>query len=119
MTTRGTSSARLSSRGAVRSDRHRTGAADAASDRAVDDDRRTDGEDVMTANDRLQALVGLAHGAAQPQLTEAALRERFGGPDHWPLRPGAVWRARWDDVALLVLLVGTPAATTVTAMPVT
>ena len=73
----------------------------------------------MTANDRLQELVGLAHEAALPQLTEAALRERFGVPDHWPLRPGAVWRARWDDVALLVLLVGTPTATTVTAMPVT
>lgn len=47
------------------------------------------------------------------------MRERFGLPDHWPLRPGAVWRARWDDVALLVLLVGTPTATTITAMPVT
>lgn len=73
----------------------------------------------MTANDRLQELIGLAHKAAQPQLTELALRERFGVPDHWPLRPGAVWRARWDDVALLVLLVGNPTATTVTAMPVT
>ena len=73
----------------------------------------------MTADDRLQELIGLAHEAAQPQLTEPALRERFGRPDHWPLRPGAVWRARWDDVALLVLLVGNPTATTIAAMPVT
>ena len=73
----------------------------------------------MTANDRLQKLPGLAHKAAQPQLTEPALHERFGVPDRWPLRPGAVWRARWDDVALLVLLVGNPTATTVTATPVT
>ena len=67
----------------------------------------------MTADDRLQELIGLAHAAAQPQLTEPALRERFGRPDGWPLRAGAVWRARWDDVALLVLLVGNPTATTV------
>ena len=73
----------------------------------------------MTANDRLQKLIGLARKAAQPQLTELALRERFGVPDHWPLRPGAVWRARWDDVALLVLLVGNATATTVTVAPVT
>jgi hypothetical protein len=73
----------------------------------------------MIANDRLQELLGLAHEATQPQLTEPALRERFGVPDHWPLRPGAVWRARWDDVAMLILLVGNPTATTVTAIPVT
>ena len=73
----------------------------------------------MTADDRLQELIGLAHAAAQPQLTELALRERFGRPDGWPLRPGAVWRARWDDVALLVLLVGNPTATTVAVTPVT
>ncbi len=73
----------------------------------------------MTADDRLQELIGLAHAAAQPQLTELALRERFGRPDGWPLWPGAVWRARWDDVALLVLLVGNPTATTVAVTPVT
>lgn len=73
----------------------------------------------MTANDRLQELLGLAHKAAQPQLTEMALRERFGVPDHWPLRPGAVWRTRWDDIALLVLLIRNPTATIVTATPVT
>jgi len=73
----------------------------------------------MTADDRLQELIGLAHAAAQPQLTELALRERFGRPDGWPLRPGAVWRARWDDVTLLVLLVGNPTATTVAVTPVT
>lgn len=73
----------------------------------------------MTASERLNHLVRLARGAARPQLTESALRERFGGPDRWPLRPGAVWRARWDDVALLVLLVGIPTATTVGAAPVT
>ena len=73
----------------------------------------------MTADDRLRELLGLARKAAQPQLTEPALRERYGAPEHWPLRPGAVWRARWDDVALLVLLVANPTATTVTATPVT
>ena len=30
-----------------------------------------------------------------------------------------MWRARWDDVALLVLLVGNPTATTVAVTPVT
>jgi hypothetical protein len=85
----------------------------------VDDDHRTDGEDIMTPNDRLPELIGLARTAAQPQLTELSLRERFGRPDQWPLRPGAVWRARWDDVALLILLVGNPSATTVTVTPVT
>ena len=73
----------------------------------------------MTADDRLQELIGLAHAAVQPQLTELALRERFGRSDGWPLRAGAVWRARWDDVALLVLLVGNPMATTVAVTPVT
>jgi len=85
----------------------------------VGDDQCTNGKDIMTADDRLQQLIGLAHAAAQPQLTEPALRERFGRPDSWPLRPGAVWRARWDDVALLVLLVGNPTATTVAVTPVT
>jgi len=73
----------------------------------------------MTADDRLQELIGLAHAAAQPQLTEPALRKRSGRPDGWPLRAGAVWRARWDDVALLVLLVGNPTTTTVAVTPVT
>ena len=83
------------------------------------DDQCTNGKDIMTADDRLQELIGLAHAAAQPQLTEPALRERFGRPDGWPLRAGAVWRARWDDVALLVLLVGNPTAMTVAVTPVT
>ena len=73
----------------------------------------------MTADDRLQELIGLARAAAQPQLTEPALRKRYGRPDGWPLRAGAVWRARWDDVALLVLLVGNPTTTTVAVTPVT
>ena len=73
----------------------------------------------MTGDDRLQELISLVHAAAQPQLTESALRERFGRSDGWPLRAGAVWRARWDDVALLVLLVGNPTATTVAATSVT
>jgi hypothetical protein len=73
----------------------------------------------MTANERLRELLGHARKAPQPQLTELALRERFDVPDRWPLRPGAVWRARWDDVAVLVLLVENPTATAVTAIPVT
>jgi hypothetical protein len=85
----------------------------------VGDDQCTNGKDIMTADDRLQELISLAHAAAQPQLTESALRERFGRSDGWPLRAGTVWRARWDDVALLVLLVGNPTATTVAVTPVT
>ena len=73
----------------------------------------------MTANDQLGELLRLARKAAQPQSTGPALRERFGAPDHWPLRAGAVWRARWDEVALLVLLVENPTATTISATPVT
>jgi hypothetical protein len=73
----------------------------------------------MTDNDRLHELLRVAREAAQEQLTEPALRERFGTPDNWPLRPGAVWRARWDNVAVLVLLVDTPTATSVAAAPVT
>jgi hypothetical protein len=73
----------------------------------------------MTANDRLRDLLSLARKAAQPQLAEPALHKRFGVPDHWPLRPGAVWRARWDDVALLVMFVGNPTPTTVTVTAVT
>jgi hypothetical protein len=73
----------------------------------------------MTADDRLPELIRLAHSVAQPQLTEAALRERFGRSVHWPLLPGVVWRARWDNVVLLVLLVGNPTVATVTAIPVT
>jgi hypothetical protein len=85
----------------------------------VGDDQCTNGKDIMTADDRLQELISLAHATAQPQLTESALRERFGRSDVWPLRAGAVWRVRWDDVALLVLLVGNPTATTVAVTPVT
>jgi hypothetical protein len=73
----------------------------------------------MTDNDRLHELLHLASEVAQPQLTEPALHERFGVPDEWPLRPGAVWRARWDDVALLVLLVETPTVSAVNVAPVT
>src|ERR1035441_8079837 len=119
MTRREASSTRLSSKGAVRRDRHRTGTAGTASNCAVGDDHCTNGKDIMTADDRLQELIGLAHAAAQPQLTEPALRERFGRRDGWPLRAGAVWRARWDDVALLALLVGNPTATTVAVTPLT
>src|SRR5690348_15408655 len=118
MTRRGPSYMWLSSKGAARRDRHRTGTAGTASERAGGDDQCTTGKDTMTAEDRLQELIGLAHVAAQPQLTESALRERFGRSNGW-LRAGAVWRARWDDVVLLVLLVGNPTATTVAVTPVT
>ena len=42
----------------------------------------------MTANDRLRELLGLGREAGQPQLAEAAVRERFGVPDRWPFGPG-------------------------------
>ena len=74
----------------------------------------------MSASDWRKQLMGLARDAAQPQLAESALHERFGTADHWPLKPGVLWRARWDDVALLVLIVGMPTVrTNVDAMPVT
>jgi hypothetical protein len=51
---------------------------------------------------RLLDLVN--RGASTNALSESSLRARFGDPSAIDLEPGQVWRARWDDVALLVLV---------------
>lgn len=63
-------------------------------------------------------LMQAAAGAAAPALTPSALRARFGPPANWQIRPGQLWRAAWDDVTLLVLIVSV-AAEAVTAVPAT
>jgi plasmid maintenance system antidote protein VapI len=56
--------------------------------------------------DRVPAvLVGLAGSAAGPEgLTAAGLRRRFGDPQQFEVVVGQLWRARWEAVALLVLV---------------
>lgn len=52
-------------------------------------------------------FLDLAEHARAPQaLSEEGLRERFGEPTEVELETGQVWRARWDEVSVLVLLVG-------------
>lgn len=63
-------------------------------------------------------LVQAAAAAAAPALTPAALRERFGPPMNWLILPGQLWRAAWDDLKLLVLIVSV-AGEVVTAAPAT
>lgn len=63
-------------------------------------------------------LLRAAADAAAPALTRSAQRERFGPPANWQIRPGQLWRAAWDDVTLLVLIVSAgPEA--VSAVPAT
>jgi hypothetical protein len=63
-------------------------------------------------------LLQAAVAAAAQALTPSALRERFGPPANWQILPGQLWRAAWDDVTLLVLIVSA-AAEAVTAAPAT
>lgn len=63
-------------------------------------------------------LLQAAVAAAAPALTPSALRERFGPPENWQILPGQLWRAAWDHVTSLVLIVSV-AAEAVTAVPVT
>ncbi|MEU3516717.1 hypothetical protein ABZ770_15715 [Streptomyces sp. NPDC006654] len=66
-----------------------------------------------------QRFLDLAQRARGPRaLSEAGLRERFGDPAQVELEGGQVWRARWEDVSVLVLVldVGTHE---VSAVPVT
>ena len=51
-----------------------------------------------------QEFVALAQQAAAPQLTESALRLRFGPRSGWAPAPGQIWRVTRNDVGLLVLL---------------
>lgn len=59
-----------------------------------------------------------AAAAAVPTLTPAALRERFGPPSDWRILPGQLWRAAWDDVTMLLLIVSV-SGEAVTAAPAT
>lgn len=58
----------------------------------------------MTADlpDRLRRLAGSMSVPAT--LTAAGLRNRFGDPDQLELTAGQVWRAEWENVSRLVLL---------------
>ena len=51
-----------------------------------------------------QEFGALAQQAAAPQLTESALRLRFGPRSSWAPVPGQIWRVTREDVGLLVLL---------------
>ncbi|MFF3565735.1 hypothetical protein ACFYXS_37480 [Streptomyces sp. NPDC002574] len=67
----------------------------------------------------VQRYLELTRKARKPHgLTDAGLRERFGDPAQVSINPGQVWRARWDDVSVLVLVL-TVDTREVTAAPVT
>lgn len=52
-----------------------------------------------------QRFLDLAKQARGPQaLSEKGLRERFGEPAEIKIETGQVWRARWDEVSVLVLV---------------
>lgn len=66
-----------------------------------------------------QRLLGLARQARAPRaLTDSGLRERFGAPEDAEISARQVWRARWEAVSVLVLVV-TVADREVHAAPVT
>lgn len=52
-----------------------------------------------------QRFLDLAKQARGPRaLSEEGLRERFGEPPEIEIQVGQVWRARWDEVSVLVLV---------------
>ncbi len=52
-----------------------------------------------------QRFLDLAKQARGPRaLSEEGLRERFGEPPEIEIHVGQVWRARWDEVSVLVLV---------------
>ncbi|MFD3890534.1 hypothetical protein [Streptomyces microflavus] len=66
-----------------------------------------------------QRFLDLARQTRGPHaLSEAGLRERFGDPAQAEITPGQVWRARWDEVRVLVLILDVDARE-VNAVPVT
>lgn len=66
-----------------------------------------------------QRLRDLAYRARAPHgLSEEGLRERFGDPADLDIQVGQVWRTRWEDISLLVLIVVVEDRD-VTAAPVT
>jgi hypothetical protein len=76
-------------------------------------------EDTMSDPDAPQRFLDLAEQAAgQRALTDIRLRERFGEPGEADVHAGQIWRARWDQVSLLVLIL-TVGERDVLAAPVT
>jgi hypothetical protein len=65
-----------------------------------------------------EELLRAVAAAVAPKLTPAALRERFGAPGDWEVLPGQLWRAAWDDVTMLVLVVSV-SGSLVTVAPAT
>ncbi|MEU5144786.1 hypothetical protein [Streptomyces sp. NPDC021139] len=66
-----------------------------------------------------QRFLDLARQMRGPHaLSEAGLKERFGDPAKAEIKAGQVWRARWDDVSVLVLILEVEARE-VNAVPVT
>jgi len=64
-------------------------------------------------------LLDLARQAQAPQaLSDESLRARFGNPADTVIQVGQVWRARWDEVSLLLLILAAQARN-VLAAPVT
>ncbi|WP_439381605.1 hypothetical protein [Amycolatopsis lexingtonensis] len=58
----------------------------------------------MSDPDVPQRFLDLAKQAGRPALTSAGLRARFGEAGEEEIRVGQVWRARWDEVSILVLV---------------
>jgi hypothetical protein len=59
----------------------------------------------MSDPDVPQRFLDLAiQAAGQRALTDTGLRERFGELSQTEIHAGQVWRARWDQVSLLVLI---------------
>ena len=53
-----------------------------------------------------ERFLDLVRQARGPQaLSDDGLRERFGEPDEVEIEVGQVWRARWDEASVLVLIV--------------
>ncbi|MFG2794009.1 hypothetical protein [Streptomyces sp. NPDC048419] len=76
-------------------------------------------EDTMSDPGVPQRFLDLAQRARGPRaLSEAGLRERFGDPAQVELETGQVWRARWDGVSMLVLVLDVDARE-VRTVPVT
>ncbi|WP_406463143.1 hypothetical protein OH768_47035 [Streptomyces sp. NBC_01622] len=62
-------------------------------------------EDTMSDQGVPQRFLDLAQRTGGPQaLSEAGLRERFGDPAQVELGVGQLWRARWEDTSMLVLV---------------
>ncbi|MGW3960084.1 hypothetical protein ACWED2_09685 [Amycolatopsis sp. NPDC005003] len=63
----------------------------------------------MSDPDVPQRFLELAKRAGRPALTSAGLRARFGEAGEEEIRVGQVWRARWEKVSILVLVLAVEA----------